>query len=76
MYLHANHSTYKSDDTMAVIEQEGHKAADNRTDDGAVEVEAPIQCGVHFRLKPIPFLLGFCFGAALYFLLSLLLKGG
>ncbi len=73
--LKANYMPDESDDLRAMVQQEGQKAADNRPDDGAVQVETPVNGGVHFRLQPVPFLLGVCFGSALYILLSLLFKG-
>ena len=75
MALKANYMPDESDDFGAMVQQEGQQTADNRTDESAVQVETPISGGVHFRLQPVPFLLGVCFGSALYILLSLLFKG-
>ena len=75
MALKANYMPDESDDLRAMAQKEGHQTADNRTHESTVQVETSISDSAHFRLKPVPFMLGVCFGSALYILLSLLFKG-
>ena len=55
-----------------MIEQESENESDDGPDDRAVKIIPPVFDGSGFRLKPVPFFLGFLFGVALYLVLKFL----